>query len=122
MRALASLFLALGVLGASAGAGAGHAAGDHVVPVAAFTFLPPRVAIPAGDGLTLTNLDVDIHTLTSVANGADGRPLFGTPFPGVVPQQSAPVAGVGALAPGSYDFFCSFHQNLPTMHGTLVVQ
>ena len=52
--------------------------------------------------------------LTTTCSSADG--LFGTPLIG--PGQSAPVAGVEALAPGDYGFYCSLHAN---MRGTITV-
>ena len=42
--------------------------------------------------------------------------LFGTPLIGL--GESATVAGVEALAPGEYEFYCSLHAN---MRGTITV-
>jgi polyvinyl alcohol dehydrogenase (cytochrome) len=76
----------------------------------ATTYAPPTVTIQRGQSLSFTNLDVPQHDVLA-NNGSFGTPLIST-------GQTAPVAGVEQLAPGSYGFFCSLHRN---MTGTLVV-
>ncbi|MEY2569502.1 MAG: hypothetical protein QOE35_4031 [Actinomycetota bacterium] len=76
----------------------------------ATTYATTTVTIQHGQSLSFTNLDVPQHDVQA-NNGSFGTPLIST-------AQSAPVAGVEQLAPGSYGFFCSLHRN---MTGTLVV-
>ena len=66
--------------------------------------------MPQGGSITYHNLDVAAHDVLSV----DG--LFSTPLIGL--GESTPVTGVEALAPGSYEFYCSLHAN---MRGTINV-
>ncbi len=74
------------------------------------------VVITQGSTLTFVNLDEIAHTVTSVARGADGAPLFsGNALPGTTSQ----IGGVDKLAPGTYPFYCQFH---PNMTGTLIVE
>ena len=74
------------------------------------------VVITQGTPLTFVNLDEIAHTVTSVARGADGNPLFnGNALPGTTSM----VAGADRLAPGTYAFYCQFH---PNMSGTLIVE
>ena len=79
-------------------------------------FSPGTVALAGGGTLSLVNLDVFDHTVTSVATDADGLPLFDVR---VAAGTSATITGIEALAPGSYAFFCKLH---PQMRGLLVVE
>ena len=74
------------------------------------TYATPVVNVPQGGSATFTNLDVAQHDVIS------DQGLFSTPL--ISLGESAPVAGVEALTPGSYGFYCSLHRN---MTGTLVV-
>jgi polyvinyl alcohol dehydrogenase (cytochrome) len=93
--------------GAPGGGGARVIAGPGAV---ATTYATANVSIPQGGSLTFTNLDVPQHDVLA-DDGSFTTPLIG-------PGQSAPVAGVEALAPGAYSFYCSLHRN---MTGTLTV-
>jgi plastocyanin len=76
----------------------------------ATTYATPTVTIQRGQSLSFTNLDVPQHDVRA-DDGSFGSELIST-------GQSAPVAGVEKLVPGSYSFYCSLHRN---MTGTLVV-
>src|SRR3954470_14261346 len=56
------------------------------------------------------------HNVTAMTNGPDGKPLFASQT--VPKDQTVPVDGATALAPGSYGFECTVH---PFMQATLVV-
>lgn len=95
--------------GAPSGAGGAQViAGPGAVVT---TYATANVTMPQGGSLTLTNLDVPQHDVLSDDVGLFGSPLIG-------PGQSTPVAGVDALAAGTYGFYCSLHRN---MRGTLTV-
>ena len=79
-------------------------------------FSPSTVTLAGGGTLTLDNLDVFDHTVTSVATDAEGTPLFDVRVAG---GTSATITGVEALADGSYPFFCKLH---PQMRGLLEIQ
>ena len=87
-----------------------------VIDRGAVTFSPGTVTLDGGGTLTLVNLDIFDHTVTSVATGADGAPLFDVR---VAAGTSATITGVEALAEGTYAFFCKLH---PQMRGSLLVQ
>ena len=74
------------------------------------------VTISQGATLSVVNLDSISHTVTSVAHGVDGAPLFDAFVPA---GATVAVDGAGQLAAGRYSFYCRFH---PTMRGTLVVE
>jgi plastocyanin len=74
------------------------------------TYATPTVTVQQGGSVTFSNYDVPQHDVRAT-NGSFSTPLIGT-------GASAPVAGVEALAPGSYSFYCSLHRN---MTGTLQV-
>ena len=95
-------------------------AGEQVARTLAYTFVPPTISVGAGETLSLQNLDRDVHTLTSTDTGPDGEPLFDSGL--VTLLGSQPVAGVNELEPGSYEFFCRVHEQIPTMYGTLDVR
>lgn len=73
-----------------------------------------------GSSLTYTNYDAFAgHSVTSDTRLPDefSTPIFDS---GVISfRSSAPVAGIAALAPGTYGFHCSIHED--NMHGTLTV-
>jgi FtsP/CotA-like multicopper oxidase with cupredoxin domain len=79
-------------------------------------FATPEVTVGGGGTVTVVNLDSFDHTVTSVARGADGAPLFDVRVPA---GTSATVPGVEALAAGAWAFFCKFH---PNMRGVLTVE
>ena len=72
--------------------------------------------IDQGEKVTLRNLDIAGHDVTSHHTGDDGKPLFASSL--VAPMASGPVAGTEYLTTGSYDFFCSIH---PGMEAALEV-
>lgn len=78
-------------------------------------YTTPKVTMAAGGTLSVVNFDIMRHTVTSQETDAKGNPLFGTVSD---PGTTTTVAGAGALAPGTYHFFCHFH---PTMRGTLTI-
>ncbi|WP_162254090.1 multicopper oxidase domain-containing protein [Nocardioides sp. Soil774] len=79
------------------------------------SYSTPLVTV-SGDGtLSVTNLDVYDHTVTSIALAGDGTPLFDVK---VLHGTTVAIPAVDGLASGSYDFYCRFH---PNMRGTLVV-
>jgi plastocyanin/glucose/arabinose dehydrogenase len=81
-----------------------------------FQFVPPVVAMSAGDTFTFTNQDVAPHDVTSTQDGPTGQPLFRSPTANN--GQTVNVNGAETLPEGSYPFLCSIH---PTMTGTLRV-
>ena len=100
----------------NAGAVAAPAAATLVVTPGVLDFSPKQVHLGGGGTLTLVNLDTFDHTVTSVATGVDGAPLFDVRVPG---GTSAAITGAEALAEGSYPFYCKLH---PQMRGLLVVE
>lgn len=94
--------------------GGGGGGGGQVVAgpgAAVTTYATPVVFIEQGQSLTFSNFDVAQHDVDA-RNGSFQSELVGL-------GGSTPVVGVEALAPGSYEFFCSLHSN---MTGTLTVQ
>ncbi len=79
-------------------------------------FAAPVTTIDQGEKVTLRNLDLAGHDVTSHHSGDNGQPLFASSI--VAPGSSGPVAGTEYLTTGSYDFFCSVH---PGMEATLEV-
>jgi plastocyanin len=79
-------------------------------------FASSVTTIDQGEKVTLRNLDIAGHDVTSNDTGDDGKPLFGSSL--VNPGSSGPVAGTEYLTTGSYDFFCSIH---PGMEAALEV-
>ena len=78
-------------------------------------FATPDVTVSGGGTVTVVNLDTMDHTVTSVAQGPDGLPVFDVRIPA---GTTATVPGVDALAPGEWAFYCKFH---PSMRGELTV-
>src|SRR5579875_1257534 len=74
------------------------------------------VTLAKGGTLTVVNLDNMEHTVTADEKDARGNPLFDT---WVGAGQTATVAAVSKLAPGTYHFHCLFHPT--TMRGTLTI-
>lgn len=99
------------------GAVPARGAETHPVVTLGYNYVPPvAVEIHQGDAMTLTNLDLEFHTLTSDEPGR-----FGTGPDFVEFLETRPVEGVSALPPGDYTFHCEVHPALPTMHGVLRV-
>ena len=78
-------------------------------------FSTPDVTVSGGGTVTVVNLDSMDHTVTSVAKGADGLPLFDVRIPA---GTTATVPGIESLAAGDFPFYCKFH---PGMRGVLTV-
>jgi FtsP/CotA-like multicopper oxidase with cupredoxin domain len=78
-------------------------------------FATPDVTVSGGGVVTVVNLDSMDHTVTSVAQGADGLPVFDVR---IAAGTTAVVPGVDALAAGAWAFYCKFH---PGMRGVLTV-
>ncbi|PVG83380.1 hypothetical protein DDE18_08800 [Nocardioides gansuensis] len=99
-------------------AASAHSAATIVIgPDAAQKGFQTREVTMAGGGmLSVVNLDGIDHTVTSVAVDASGEPLFDVRTP---PGSTVSIPAAAGLAPGRYDFFCTFH---PHMRGTLVVE
>lgn len=79
-------------------------------------FTNPDVEVVKGGTLSVVNFDGTRHSVTADDRDAAGNPLFSVI---VDPEGTATVAGVEALAPGTYPFHCIFHAG--TMRGTLTV-
>lgn len=79
-------------------------------------FASPVTTIDQGEKVTLQNVDVAGHDVTSNGRGSDGKRLFASEI--VAPGESGPVPGTEYLVTGSYPFFCSLH---PGMEATLEV-
>jgi spore coat protein A, manganese oxidase len=78
-------------------------------------FSTPEVTVSGGGVVTVVNLDSMDHTVTSVANGPDGLPVFDVR---IAAGTTATVPGIDALAAGEWAFYCKFH---PSMRGDLTV-
>ena len=84
-------------------------------------FATPKVSVSGGGGssagvVTVVNLDSMDHTVTSVAKGADGLPVFDVR---IRAGTTATLPGVETLAAGDWAFYCKFH---PSMRGVLTVE
>jgi spore coat protein A, manganese oxidase len=75
------------------------------------------VTISQGGSLSVVNLDSIEHTVTSVAQNANGAPLFDH-F--ALPGSTSSIPAASKLAAGTYKFFCEFHPSV--MRGTLIVE
>lgn len=106
---LAALSLA-GVLVAPAGAG------PHTVTSTANTFAPAEVTVARGESLDYVNADVAPHNITSSGTTPTGKLLFGSDT--ITSGQRTTVRGVEQLAPGTYPYFCTVHEQ---MRGSIVV-
>lgn len=78
-------------------------------PGNSFSFMPSTITVRQGATLTLNNVSSTAHTFTVTGEGIDVETQ-----PGRTSQVTID------LKPGSYPFFCRFHQSLG-MTGTLVV-
>lgn len=85
------------------------------------TFLTPLVVARQEEAVTFSNYDLFPHDVTHdpAEDGCtvDCLPRFST-GPAIGFGQSAPVVGVEDLEPGTYSFWCDYHQGMP---GKLVV-
>ena len=79
-------------------------------PGNAFAFMPSKITVSRGTTLKLDNVSDAAHTFTVTGQGIDVETQ-----PGENSQVTID------LRPGSYPFFCRFHQSLG-MTGTLVVK
>jgi plastocyanin len=79
-------------------------------------FAAPVTTIDQGEKVTLRNLDIAGHDVTSRRRSDDGQRLFRSEL--VAPGESGPVLGTEYLVTGTYPFFCSVH---PGMDATLEV-
>jgi polyvinyl alcohol dehydrogenase (cytochrome) len=94
-----------------AGPGTARAA-EQQAYAAGLNYATPVVVASQGDTLRFNNLDpLGGHDLKSVTPGLFSSPVIGG-------GETAPVAGVDKLAPGTYRFVCSVH---PWMNGVLEV-
>ena len=81
----------------------------------------PVLVVRPGDSVTYLNGDIAYHDVHGEDDGSCPTlpgtcPRFASPLIGL--SQSADVAGIPALAPGTYGFVCTIHGS---MKGTLVV-
>jgi polyvinyl alcohol dehydrogenase (cytochrome) len=79
-------------------------------------YVTPQAAVVGGGSVTFANGDAAQHDVVSTQRKGDGTPLFKSSLIGT--GQTADVAGVKDLGPGSYPFVCSLHG---AMKGTLTV-
>ena len=79
-------------------------------------FASPVTTIDQGEKVTLQNVDIAGHDVSSSRRGTDGKPLFASEI--VAPGESGPVRGTEYLVTGTYPFVCTLH---PGMEATLEV-
>ncbi|MEA3075197.1 MAG: hypothetical protein QOF60_105 [Actinomycetota bacterium] len=117
MRRIGAVVILLGAALAVAvvGGPAPATAVPNVVVANGSRFLPPEVRVVQGTGLTFVNTDGVPHDVTAVERGSNGQPLFKS---ATIVTGTSPVAGVEALAPNTYSFFCTVHTE---MRGLLTV-
>lgn len=72
--------------------------------------------IDQGEKVTLRNIDIAGHDVSSSRKSEDGKPLFHSELVG--PGSSGPVMGTEYLVTGTYPFICTVH---PGMEATLEV-
>lgn len=110
---LATVFVAMGVMSASASGGASIEAD----PVAT-AYLPGPYVQDLGEVATFDNVQSPTyHDVTAKQSGPDGRPLF---FSKLIPSgQITPVNGTEYLEAGTYGFYCTLHGE--AMSGELTV-
>jgi plastocyanin len=119
------LILLLLLAASVAAGGPARAAPGAVVLAQNFTFVPGQsgsaltLQITRGFDLEFANAEIFLapHSVTSDRTNASGVALFDSGIKSAGGQGL--VAGVAALAPGSYGFHCTVH--FLTMKGTLVV-
>jgi plastocyanin len=84
------------------------------------TYYTPIVVSTRGMQVTFDNYDIQPHNVVStkrIGRGRAARPLFESRLLDF--GESASVAGVTKLRPGTYEFYCTLHR---WMRGSLVVQ
>jgi plastocyanin len=101
--------LAAGIAFALAAA-APAAADETITATSPDRYTAAVTTIDQGEKVTLRNIDVAGHDVTSRARGADGKPLFSSDL--VAPGRSGPVLGTEYLTTGTYDFLCSVHPGM----------
>ena len=106
-RALARGAAALLCVGLLSGAGSVRPR-SHVVQIAAFAFVPPRVTVARGDTLTWVNEDIVPHTATAAQGAWDSGTIAAKGRWTVVVR-----------AGGRVDYQCTLH---PSMTGTVVIE
>src|SRR5688572_14657631 len=79
-------------------------------------FAAPVTTIDQGEKVTLRNMDIVSHDVSSQKKSDDGKPLFRSEL--VDPGASGPVEGTEYLVTGDYPFICTIH---PGMDATLKV-
>jgi plastocyanin len=81
---------------------------SHVLKVAGFQFLPPRIDVSVGDSITWVNEDIVPHTATAVGGAWDS---------GTIASQARRTVVVKAV--GRIAYVCALH---PSMKGTVVAK
>lgn len=79
-------------------------------------FASPVTTIDQGEKVTLSNVDIAGHDMSSSRRGPDDKPLFASDL--IAPGDSGPVNGTEYLVTGTYPFVCTVH---PGMEATLEV-
>ena len=79
-------------------------------------FASPTTTIDQGEKVTLRNLDIAGHDVSSKKRSDDGKPLFRSEL--IAPGDEGPVLGTEYLTTGTYPFVCTVH---PGMEATLEV-
>lgn len=79
-------------------------------------FAAPVTTIDQGEKVSLNNIDIVAHDVSSQRKSDDGKPLFRSEL--VDPGSSGPVMGTEYLVTGDYPFICTIH---PGMDATLKV-
>jgi len=96
--------------GTTTSGGGGSGASTETISQANYTFTPSKPSVKSGDTVTIKNTTTDTpHNFTVTGQNIDVT---------LQPGKSAKVKI--DLPPGTYPFFCSFHQSLG-MTGTLTV-
>ena len=111
-RGVAALLLVAALI---APAPEAHAA-THTVTSAANLYVPADLTIARGDSVEYANADVVPHNITSTGTTAGGALLFASDT--IAGGQRSVVRGVDKLAPGTYAYFCTLHEE---MRGTIGV-
>ena len=105
---------------ASAGSGAQTPASGTTVSIQGFAFTPQTLTVPAGAEVTWTNDDSTAHDVTSTDGpGIDAATtdLFAS---GTLGQGDS--FSYTFSEPGTYDYECTIHASMQTMHATVVVE
>jgi len=80
----------------------------NTIEIRDFMFSPPTLTVRAGEKITWINRDDEPHTVVSVGKNFQKSSALDT-------DQEFTIT---AVAPGTYEYFCSVH---PKMTGTIVV-